>query len=56
VGDHADGRSGTMQVAQQIHNGFAIGRIEIPGRLVGKQNGGISYQRPRHCDALLLAA
>src|SRR5688500_3450859 len=37
VSHHANGRAALMQLAQQIHDGYAVLRVEIPGRLVGQQ-------------------
>src|SRR5262245_37019108 len=38
VRDHADGRALAVQLAQQVHDGFAVARVEIPGRFVGEQD------------------
>ncbi|MDF3052464.1 MAG: hypothetical protein K0S19_569 [Geminicoccaceae bacterium] len=40
----------------QLHDRLAIGRIEVSGRLVGQQNGGIAGHRSGHGHPLLLAA
>ncbi len=56
VRHHTDGGSGGVQFAQQAHHGLAIGRIQVPGGLVGEQDQGIAAQRARHGDALLLTA
>src|ERR1051326_4105322 len=45
-----------VQRVNQRHDLFGGVRIEIPGRLVGKDHRGLSRQRPRNRDALLLAA
>src|SRR5439155_5255996 len=44
------------QLAQGLRDSFAIGAIEIPGRLISEQDGRLNYERPGHGDALLLAA
>jgi hypothetical protein len=45
-----------MQRLQEIHHGFAIGRVEIPRRLVREQNRRIARDGTCHGNALLLAA
>jgi hypothetical protein len=40
----------------QFHDCFAIPRIQISGRFVGKQNGWLSAKSTRHRHALLLAS
>ena len=45
-----------MQLAQQLHHRFAVLRVEVAGRLVGEQDRRVAGHRPRHRDALLLAA
>src|SRR3989440_4895882 len=44
------------QIAEQLADALARGRIEIPRRLVGKDHGWITDQRAADGDALLLAA
>src|SRR5215813_7274429 len=56
VGDHADGRALSMQLAQEVHNGFAVSGIQVSGWFVGKQNGRLATQRTGHRDALLLTS
>src|SRR5687767_3818788 len=53
---HADGRTATMELAQQLHDGLAVLRVEIPGWLVGEQYRRIASDCARHRNALLLAA
>ena len=38
VGDHADGRAFPVQVVQQLHHRFAVGRVEVAGGLVGEHD------------------
>ena len=45
-----------VQLAQQVHDRFAVGRIQVSGGLVRQQNQRIAAQRARHGHALLLAA
>jgi len=56
MGDHAYRGAFLMQAAQQVHDSVSILRVEIPRRLVRKQNGGFAAQRSSHRHALLLAA
>src|ERR1700681_984757 len=56
VRDHADRRAALMQLAQQIHDGFAALRIEIPGGLVRQEDHGFTPDGPRDGHALLLSA
>src|SRR6185503_11003344 len=56
VCDHADCRALAVQLAQQIHNRFAVRGIQITGRLVGQKYERIARYRSRDCDSLLLAA
>ena len=42
VRHHADGGAAAVQFAQQVHDGFAVGRIEVAGGLVGQQDRGIA--------------
>ena len=56
VRHHADRRALTMQIAQQIHHRFAIGGIEVTGRLMLEQDRGRTRQRACDSDALLLTA
>jgi len=56
VRHHANSGATPMQFAQKIHHLFAVGGIEVTGRLIGKQNRRIPGQGARHGHALLLAA
>jgi hypothetical protein len=56
VGDDANRRALTVQLAEQLHNRLAITGIEIARGFVRKQNGGLARQRARDGHALLLAA
>jgi hypothetical protein len=38
VRDHANRRASLMQFAEQMHDSFAVVRIEVTGRLVREQN------------------
>ena len=51
----ADRRPAAMQIPQQLHHSLAIGRIEIPSRLIGKQDKRLAAERTRHRHTLLLA-
>ena len=41
---------------EQIHDGFAIARVEVAGRFVGQKDGRFAGERARNGDALLLTA
>src|SRR5690349_21520331 len=56
VGDHADGRAVLVQLGEQLHDRLAVARVEVTGRLVGEQNGGLADHRAGDGDALLLTA
>src|SRR5579872_5304035 len=56
VGDDHDGRALLVQGAQQRQDGFARGRVQVPGGLVRHDQGGATGQRPGDGGALLLAA
>src|SRR5262249_1240878 len=45
-----------VQVEQQFNDVFGGFRIEITGRLIGKENFGLIHERSRDSHALLLAA
>jgi hypothetical protein len=45
-----------MQLAKQVHDRLAIGRIQVTGRLIGEQDRRLATQRTRYCHALLLTA
>src|SRR6476620_10417147 len=54
VRDHTNRGAGLMQFAEQMHDGFTVVRIQVTGRLVGKQNRWSAGKRASDCDALLL--
>src|SRR6266567_7344542 len=56
VRHHADRRALTMKLVEELHYRFPVLRVEVPGGLVGEQDGGLATQRSRHRYALLLAA
>ena len=56
MGHHADRRPITVQLAQQVHDGVAVVRIQVSGRLICQQDGRLSNQCARHSDSLLLAS
>jgi hypothetical protein len=45
-----------VQLAQKIHDGIAVLRVEVPGGLVGKENDRIANQRAGYGDTLLLTS
>ena len=56
VRDHTYCRTLSMQLTQEIHNGFAISRIQVSCRFVGEKDCRLPAQRPSHGDALLLTS
>src|SRR5262245_35865301 len=56
VRDHADRAALLVQVAQQVHHGLAVRRVQVSGRLVREQDQRVAGERAGHGDALLLAA
>src|SRR5437899_5376462 len=52
---HAHRRAGAVQRPQQLHDRFAVRRVEVSCRLVGEQDRGIAHHRARDRDPLLLA-
>jgi hypothetical protein len=57
VGDHHDGLAELVDRAPQQPEDLLRGRrVEVAGRLVGEDHGGLGGERARHRDALLLAA
>ena len=54
VRNHANRGAALVQLAKQVHDGFAIVRIEVTSRLVRKQNRRSAGKRAGNCDALLL--
>ena len=55
MGYDNDRNAFAVQLFEQSHDFFRRLRVERAGRLVGEQNLRIVDQRPRDCDALLLA-
>jgi hypothetical protein len=56
VGDHENGVAGTVKFAEQRDNNFLVGFVEIPGRLIGKNDFWLIDERARDCNALLFSA
>src|SRR5258705_2031622 len=56
VRDHANRRPSAVQGPEQLHDRFAVGRVQVPCRLVREQDRGVTNDRPGHRDALLLAS
>src|SRR6266852_2019097 len=56
VGDHADGGAVAVQVAQQLHDRFAVFGVQVSGGLVSHQDERIADQSAGHSDTLLLTA
>ena len=56
VRHHADRRALTMKLVEELHHRFPVLRVEVPGGLVGEQDGRLAAQRPGNRHALLLAA
>ncbi len=56
VGDQHDRATRGMQLVEQREQVLGGPRVEVAGRLVGEQQGGIRDQRAGNRDALLLAA
>src|SRR5207244_3079424 len=56
VRDHAQRRPAAVQLAEELHDRFAVDGIEISGWLVRKQDRRRADERARYRDALLLAA
>src|SRR2546422_11481653 len=54
VGAHAPRRPAAVQLAQQLHHRLAVGRVQVPRRLVGEQDRGITHDRTGDRDPLLL--
>jgi hypothetical protein len=54
MGDHANRGATLVQFAEQLHHRFAIPRIEIASRLIGKQNRRPAAKRARNGNTLLL--
>jgi hypothetical protein len=56
VGDHDHGRAGRATPLEDVHHRFAVGAVEIAGRLVGEDQVRLGGERAGDGDALLLAA
>src|SRR5580692_185499 len=56
VGYHHDGRAVPVQLVEQFQKGRAGGGVQVPGRLVGHDQGGPPGQGPGDGGTLLLAA
>src|SRR5438477_9575733 len=57
LGRHHDDRlAAAVQVAEHLHQLGAGGRVEVPGGLIGEQDGGLVHERPGDRDPLALAA
>ena len=56
VSDHADGGAVAVQVAQQLHDRFAVFGVQVSGGLVSHQDERIADQGAGHGDTLLLTA
>src|SRR5947207_3000540 len=56
VRDHDDRLAAAVQVAEHLHQLGAGGRVEVPGGLIGEQDGGLVHERPGDRDPLALAA
>ena len=56
VRDHANRRAALMQFAEQMHDRFAVVRIEVTGRLVRQENRWSAGESAGNCDTLLLTA
>jgi len=56
VSNHANGGAAAVEFAQQVHDRFAVGRIEVSGGLVGEQDERIAHDRARDGHALLLTS
>jgi len=55
VGGDDYGPAVAMELGQMGQYGLCVGRVEIAGRLIGKDNPGPVKQRPGHRGALLLS-
>src|SRR5713101_785262 len=56
VRDHADGGAVAVQVAQELHDRFAVLGVQVSRGLVSHQDERIADQRAGHSDTLLLTA
>src|SRR2546422_8812936 len=50
VRNHAYRRTIAMQIAEQLHDGFAVLGVQVSSRLVSHQNQRITDQRASHGD------
>ena len=56
VSDHADRGAAHVQFLEQVHDRFAVLRVEVPRRLVRQQDRGLSADGAGHGHTLLLTA
>src|SRR5262245_10218986 len=56
VGHHADGGAFAMQLAQKVHDGLAVTRIQVSRRLVRKQDCRLPAKRACNGNPLLLTS
>src|SRR5918999_1406827 len=56
VGDHADRGAAAVQLAEQLHHGLTVHRVEVTRRLVSEQDKWIAGHGARDGDTLLLTA
>src|SRR5260370_16209430 len=56
VCNHVNTHAVSVQVAQQLHDGFALLRVQVSSRLLSQQDQRTTARSPSHCDALLLTA
>jgi hypothetical protein len=45
-----------MQLIEELHDGFAVGRVQVTGRLIGEKDRGLSTNGTGDGHTLLLAA
>src|SRR4051812_41704560 len=55
VRDHADSRSGLVELSEQVHDRLTALRVEIAGRFIREQDERLARNRAGDGDALLLA-
>ena len=53
---HHDGRAFLVQFGQQLHYFLSVLRVEVTGRLVGKDDFGVRYHGTGDCHTLLLTS
>jgi hypothetical protein len=57
VRNHKDGLAQPLvEIAKQLEDRAGVNGIEIPGRFIGQQDGGVIDDRAGNGNALLLAA